>query len=80
MPTGKSKSKSRSKGTKKGQAPSRKPDRRHHAALTGSHSSSRPHEINENMSLIELQKIARSRGIPFGGLRKSQLIRKILTY
>lgn len=37
-------------------------------------------KADENMSLFELQRIARSKGIPFGGLRKTQLIRKINLY
>ncbi len=37
-------------------------------------------KASDSMSLFDLQKIARSKGIPFGGLRKSQLIRKINIY
>jgi hypothetical protein len=33
-----------------------------------------------NMSMTELQFMAKSRGIPFGGLKKSKLIRKINNY
>jgi len=32
------------------------------------------------MSITELQFMAKSRGIPFGGLNKSKLIRKINNY
>ncbi len=78
------KSKSRSSKSKKSQvaaAPSRKPVRRHNIAASDlSSSHQKKTEVSENMSLVELQKIARNRGIPFGGLRKSQLVRKILTY
>lgn len=34
-------------------------------------------QADENMTVTELQSLARSRGIPFGGLRKTQLIKKI---
>jgi len=33
-----------------------------------------------NMSLTELQNLAKSRGIPFGGLTKGRLVRKINMY
>jgi len=33
-----------------------------------------------SMSLTQLQQLAKSRGIPFGGLSKTKLIRKINTY
>lgn len=33
-----------------------------------------------NMSITDLQFLAKSRGIPFGGLTKSKLIRKINNY
>lgn len=39
-----------------------------------------PAEVNMNMSLSDLQDIAKSKGIPFGGLSKSKLIRKINNY
>lgn len=33
-----------------------------------------------NMSLTQLQRMAKSRGIPFGGLRRTQLVRRINSY
>ena len=35
---------------------------------------------NTNMNMTELQFLAKSRGIPFGGLTKTKLIRKINNY
>jgi hypothetical protein len=35
---------------------------------------------SRSMTLTELQKIAKKRGIPFGGLSKEQLIRKMEKY
>jgi hypothetical protein len=35
---------------------------------------------NSNMNMTELQYLAKSRGIPFGGLTKTKLIRKINNY
>jgi len=34
----------------------------------------------QGLSLIDLQRIARSHGIPFGGISKTHLIEKILAY
>lgn len=42
--------------------------------------SSAPKVVDDTMSLSYLQRIARTRGVPFGGLTKQQLIRKINTY
>ncbi len=36
-----------------------------------------PSHANSNMSLTDLQFMAKTKGIPFGGLKKSQLIHKI---
>lgn len=36
-----------------------------------------PSKANSNMSLTDLEFMAKSRGIPFGGVNKSQLIRRI---
>ncbi len=38
------------------------------------------HKIGDIMTLTELQFVARSMGIPFGGLTKSDLIKKIKKY
>jgi hypothetical protein len=35
---------------------------------------------NSNMNITQLQFMAKSRGIPFGGLNKTRLIRKINHY
>ena len=40
----------------------------------------RPSKANSNMGLTDLQFMAKSRGIPFGGLNKTQLVRKINEY
>jgi hypothetical protein len=37
-------------------------------------------KANDDMTIIELQKMAREQGIPFGGLSKSKLLRKINNY
>jgi hypothetical protein len=37
-------------------------------------------KANDTMNIIELQKMARDQGIPFGGLSKSKLLRKINKY
>lgn len=37
-------------------------------------------KVNDKISLTDLQFIAKSRGITFGGLSKTKLIRKINTY
>lgn len=37
-------------------------------------------KANSGMSLTELQFLAKSRGIPFGGLTKTKLVRKINNY
>lgn len=42
--------------------------------------SNTPKVVDESMSLTFLQRVARTRGIPFGGLNKPQLVRKINTY
>lgn len=39
-----------------------------------------PERASSNMSLGELQNMARSRGIPHGGISKNNLIRKINLY
>lgn len=39
-----------------------------------------PKRAKSDMTMLDLQRLARSRGIPFGGLRKTQLIRKINSY
>lgn len=36
--------------------------------------------VNRNLSLTQLRFIARSRGLPFGGLNKSQLYHKLKKY
>ncbi len=38
------------------------------------------HKAAATMTMTELQFIAKSRGIPFGGLTKSKLIKKINDY
>ena len=38
------------------------------------------YRVNSQMSLVELQFIARSKGIPFGGLTRTALARKINNY
>lgn len=43
-------------------------------------SRQRPQRANASMNMTELQVIAKSRGIPFGGLTKTKLIRKINNY
>lgn len=37
-------------------------------------------KATDDMTIIELQKMAREQGIPFGGLSKSKLLRKINKY
>ena len=37
-------------------------------------------KASDDMTIIELQKMAREQGIPFGGLSKSKLLRKINKY
>jgi hypothetical protein len=37
-------------------------------------------KASQTMSMTELQRMARSLGIPFGGLNKSRLVYKINTY
>lgn len=57
-----------------------KMDRKPKTRVIISHRS-RPRVIvsraNSNMSITDLQFMAKSKGIPFGGLKKSQLIAKI---
>ena len=36
--------------------------------------------VDSSMSMTDLQHIAKSKGIPFGGLTKQQLIKKINNY
>lgn len=53
------------------------------AKISRSHKSSdRPaaSRAHSGMSLTELQNMAKSRGIPFGGLHAQQLVRKINNY
>lgn len=40
----------------------------------------RASRANSSMSLTELQLMARSRGIPFGGLSRAKLVKKINNY
>lgn len=40
----------------------------------------KPTRANSAMNMTELQFMARSRGIPFGGLSKAKLIKKINNY
>lgn len=58
-----------------------KAPRKHRINRTDSVSGNRADlRAAEHMSMEELQRIARACGIPIGGLRKTQLIRKINTY
>jgi hypothetical protein len=54
------------------------------AKLTSRRSKSRPREhpskAHSSMSITELQFLAKSRGVPWGGLTKTKLIRKINNY
>lgn len=45
-----------------------------------SHKSSKSRKATSDMSLTEIQNIARTKGIPFGGLTKSRLIRRVNKY
>lgn len=45
-----------------------------------SRSHENPSKANSAMSVTDLQFLAKSRGIPFGGLTKTKLIRKINNY
>lgn len=70
--------KSRSKISKNG----RKPQLPRTARVVSKSRSARlkASRANSNMSLTELQFMAKSRGIPFGGLTKTKLVRKINNY
>lgn len=45
-----------------------------------SHTRERPTHANKEMTMTDLQFMAKSRGIQFGGLNKSQLVEKINRY
>jgi hypothetical protein len=45
--------------------------------ITGKRARSRESKASISMTLTELQILAKKRGIPFGGLSKNVLIRKI---
>lgn len=45
-----------------------------------SHERAKASRANSMMTLTDLQFLAKSRGIPFGGLTKTKLIRKINNY
>lgn len=52
--------------------------RSHHTAhSTELYNKGRTSQVNENMSLAALQGVAWRNGIPFGGLNKHELLRKI---
>lgn len=41
---------------------------------------SRPKKVTKNMTLTELQIIARRKGIQFAGLKKDELYRELINY
>lgn len=84
----KSKSRSRSRSRHGSKSAARKsshhgskhtvPSATHRSAHPSSHRRSRSRrDVNDAMSLSELQMAAKRVGIPFGGLKKTQLIRAI---
>lgn len=42
--------------------------------------SKRPHDSKHSATMSDLQKKARAKGIPFGGLSKTQLLEKLAAY
>lgn len=67
----------KSASTRKEKRSKKRPSKRSHKAM---HVSRIVNHASESMSMFDLQKMAKSKGIPFGGLRKSQLVRKINIY
>lgn len=75
------KSKSRSRRSKRRSGKMSSSTHRRSRRSRRSRSSSMGNDrASGSMSLVQLQKMARSKGIPFVGLRKTQLVRKINEY
>jgi len=77
------KSKSRRSSRRKSVGDSKSEDnKREHARLSRLEHSSRSsvRTANYEMNMTELQQMAKRKGIPFGGLKKAQLVTKINKY
>jgi hypothetical protein len=79
---GKTNNKKRSQSAKSAKS-QRTSARRPRTAVVRSHRTRERNKMSRatsNMSLTELQMMAKSRGVPFGGLSRAKLIQKINNY